>query len=61
MVEFSASGSSTFADPRYNVRYRINDLFVMQEPVGLVTGTLALRGHDLSGELERDALRKAIS
>src|SRR5205814_6579494 len=61
MVEFSASGSSTFADPRYSVRYRINDLFVMQEPVGLVTGTLALRGHDLSGELDIASPRLAVT
>jgi hypothetical protein len=61
MVEFSASGSATFADPRYSVRYRINDLFVMQEPVGLVTGTLALRGHDLSGELDIASPRLAVT
>ena len=37
-------GSSTFDNPRYDVRFRINELSVGKEPVGLVTGTLALRG-----------------
>jgi hypothetical protein len=61
MIEFSASGSSTFADPRYTVRYRINDVYVAQEPVGLITGTLALRGHDLSGELDIASPRLAVT
>jgi TamB, inner membrane protein subunit of TAM complex len=61
IIEFSASGSSTFADPRYTVRYRINDVFVAQEPVGLITGTLALRGHDLSGELDIASPRLAVT
>jgi translocation and assembly module TamB len=61
MIEFSASGSSTFADPRYSVRYRINDMFVDQEPVGLVTGTLALRGRDLTGELDIASPRLAVT
>jgi TamB, inner membrane protein subunit of TAM complex len=61
VIEFSASGSSTFAEPRYAVRYRINDVFVAQEPVGLITGTLALRGHDLSGELDIASPRLAVT
>ena len=38
------AGSSTFDDPRYDVRFRITIWRSAQEPVGLVTGTLALRG-----------------
>ena len=44
LIEFNAAGSSTFSDPRYDVHFRMNRLAVAQEPVGLVTGTLALRG-----------------
>src|SRR5207237_7306597 len=49
-IEFTAAGSSTFENPRYDVRFRINELTVGQEQVGLVTGTLALRGPEINGE-----------
>ena len=61
VIEFSASGSSTFEDPRYDVRFRINDMFVAQEPVGQVTGTLALRGDEVSGEFEVASPRLALT
>jgi hypothetical protein len=61
LIEFSASGSSTFEDPRYDVRFRITDMFVAQEPVGQVTGTLALRGQEISGELEVASPRLALT
>jgi hypothetical protein len=61
VIEFSASGSSTFDDPRYDVRFRINDAFVAQEPVGQVTGTLALRGEEVSGEFEVASPRLALT
>lgn len=50
--EFTADGSGTFDAPRYDVRFRVNDLFVGEEGVGQVTGVLALRGDDLSGEFD---------
>ena len=51
-IEFTAGGSGTFEDPRYDVRFRISDLAVKNERVGHVTGTLALRGKELSGEID---------
>ncbi|MQA28818.1 MAG: hypothetical protein GEU82_03120, partial [Luteitalea sp.] len=60
-IEFSASGSGTFVDPRYDVRFRINDMYVSQEPVGQVTGTLALRGQEISGEAEVASPRLALT
>jgi len=60
-LEFVAGGSGTFVDPRYDVRFRINDLMAGEEPVGQVTGNLALRGNDLSGEFDVASPRLAIS
>ena len=60
-VEFTAGGSGTFETPRYDVRFRIADLSVSSEPVGQVSGTLALRGNELSGEIEVASPRLAIT
>ena len=61
LASFSAAGSSTFDNPRYDVRFRIDDLFVAEEPVGLVTGTLALRGREVNGEIDVSSPRLAIT
>src|SRR5262245_60316974 len=61
VVEFTAAGSSTFENPRYDVRFRINDLAVGKEPVGLVTGTLALRGQEVNGEVDVSSSRLAVT
>ena len=59
--EFSASGSGTFDQPRNDYRFRVNDLFVGEEGVGQVTGALALRGTELSGEVDAASPRLAIT
>ena len=61
LLEFSASGSATFDNPRYDVRYRVNELYVAQEPVGLVSGTLALRGQEVNGDVEIASSRLAVT
>jgi autotransporter translocation and assembly factor TamB len=60
-IELSAGGSGEFESPRYDVKFRIADLTVANEPVGQVTGTLALRGNELSGELDVTSSRLAIT
>ena len=60
-VDFSAGGSGAFENPRYDVKFRIADLTVSNEPVGQVGGTLALRGNELSGEVEVTSSRLAIT
>ena len=60
-IEFSAGGSGAFESPRYDVKFRIADLTVSSEPVGQVNGTLALRGNELSGEVEVTSSRLAIT
>ncbi len=61
LIDFTASGSSTFAEPRYDVRFRMNSLTLAQEPVGLVTGTLGLRGTELIGEVEASSEKLALT
>jgi hypothetical protein len=61
LVEFSAGGSGTFEQPRYDVRFRVDDLFVAEEGVGQVTGSLALRGKELSGDINAASPRLALT
>jgi translocation-and-assembly-module (TAM) inner membrane subunit TamB-like protein len=60
-IGFSAGGSGTFETPRYDVKFRTNDLSVVNEPVGQVTGTLAMRGNELNGEVDVTSSRLAIT
>ena len=61
LLDFNAGGSSTFDNPRYDVRFRFDDLSVAQEPVGLVTGTLGYRGDELIGEIEANSEKLALT
>ncbi len=61
VLEFSAGGSGTFEQPRYDVRFRANDLFIAEEGIGQVTGTLAFRGKELSGEVQAASPRLALT
>jgi autotransporter translocation and assembly factor TamB len=61
VIEFTAGGSGTFDVPRYDVKFRVNDLFVATESVGQVTGTVALRGNELSGEVDMASPRLAVT
>jgi hypothetical protein len=61
VIEFTAAGSSTFEDPRYDVRFVVNELAVGKEAVGLVTGALALRGQEINGEADVSSARLAVS
>jgi hypothetical protein len=60
-VEFSAAGNGTFENPEYDVRFRVSDFTISEEPVGQVTGSLALRGDELSGELDVASSRLAVT
>jgi hypothetical protein len=61
VAEVTASGSGTFEAPRNDFKFRVNDLFVGEEGVGQVSGTLALRGSELSGEIDAASPRLALS
>lgn len=60
-VEFSANGAGTFDEPRYDIKFRANDLFVAKQSVGQVTGALAVRGTELSGEVDAASPRLAVT
>ena len=48
LVEFSASGSGSFDDPRYDVRGTVTDLFVRDEGIGQLSGRMSVRGDELT-------------
>ena len=61
MLDFTAGGSGTFDDPRYDVRGTISDLFVGDEGIGQVIGELTLYGELLTIKLEAASPRLAVS
>jgi hypothetical protein len=61
IAEFSATGSATFDQPRNDYKFRVNDLFIGDEGIGQVTASLALRGTELSGEVDAASPRLAIT
>ena len=61
VADFTAAGSATFSSPRYDVRFRVNDLFIAEEDVGQVTGTLALRGPEVNGTIDATSPRLALT
>ena len=60
-LEFTASGVGQFDDPRYEVRGTIFDLFIGEEEVGQVTGTLDVRDSALALNLEGASSTFAVS
>ncbi len=42
-LDFTASGAGSFKNPRYDVKATIADLFIKDEGIGQVSGTLSLR------------------
>ncbi len=61
VAEFTASGSGTFDVPRNDFKVRVADLNVGGESVGEVTATLALRGNELSGDINAASPRLALT
>jgi hypothetical protein len=61
VVDFNAAGSGTFEAPRYDVRATLRDLFVADEGVGQVSGTLGINGKLMSVAFEAASPRLAIS
>ncbi|MEO5820317.1 MAG: translocation/assembly module TamB domain-containing protein [Vicinamibacteraceae bacterium] len=62
LLDFSASGSGTFDEPRYSVRGRVVDLFAAEEGLGQLTGRVEVRGDEVSiAQLEGASPRLAVS
>ena len=61
LVQFTAGGSGTFDEPRYDVKVDVQDLFFGDEGLGEVTGRLTIRNELLTYELEAASSRLAVS
>ena len=61
VAEFTANGSGTFDVPRNDFKFRVADVYVRDESVGEVTGTLGLRGNELSVDVDAASTRLAIT
>lgn len=61
VLDFTAGGSATFDEPRYDVKVAVHDLFVGDEGIGQVTGRLAVRDRVLTYEIEAASPRLAVS
>jgi len=61
LAQVNATGSGTFESPRNDFKFRVDDLFVGEEGIGQVSGTLALRGAELSGEIDAASPRLALT
>jgi len=61
LVQFAMDGSGRFADPRFDVEARIDDLFLGDEGIGQVTGRLLRRGTLLTVEVDAASPRLAVS
>ena len=61
LAEFTATGNGTFEVPRNDFRFRVSDAAMTNEPLGQVTGTLALRGTELTGSLDAASPRLALT
>ena len=58
---FTASGVGAFEAPAYDVRGRVDGLFVAGEEVGQVTGRIGVRNEEATLEIEAASSRLAIS
>ena len=61
VLDFSAGGSGTFDEPRYDLKVNVQDLFVDTERIGELTGRLSVRDLLLTYELEAASPRLAAS
>jgi hypothetical protein len=61
LARFTAGGTATFDEPRYDVQIDVQDLFFGDEGIGEVTGRLSVRDDLLTYEVEAASARLAVS
>ena len=61
LLQFSAEGTGTFENPRYDVKLRVDDLFAGDEGIGALTGNLGLRGELVNLSFDAASARLAVS
>src|SRR5439155_212529 len=52
VAAFTANGRGTFDAPRNDITFNVDDVYVNEQSVGQVTGTLALRTRTLGGTID---------
>lgn len=60
-LQFNASGTGTFEEPRYDVKLRVDDLFAADEGIGQLSGRLNIRGEMMTLDLEAASPRLVVS
>jgi hypothetical protein len=60
-LQFNASGTGTFEEPRYDVKLRVDDLFAGDEGIGQLSGRLNIRGEMMTLDLEAASPRLVVS
>jgi hypothetical protein len=60
-ADVTAEGRGTFDAPRNDFRFRVSNLAIAEESIGQVNGTLALRGNDLSGDIDAASPQLALT
>jgi translocation and assembly module TamB len=61
LIDFTAGGSGSFDEPRYDVRATIRDFFAADEGIGQVTGEIGIAGDLMNVKLEAASSRLAVS
>ncbi len=61
LLDFTAGGSATFREPRFDVKLTIEDLFLGEEGVGQINGRLSMRDTVLTYEVEAASPRLTVS
>jgi hypothetical protein len=61
LLQVSANGTGSFENPRNEFKVRVDDLFLADEGVGQITGRVAMRGSQLTMELDAASPRLAVS
>ncbi|HXW05366.1 MAG TPA: translocation/assembly module TamB domain-containing protein [Vicinamibacterales bacterium] len=61
LLQFSATGTGNFDQPRYDVKVGIDDLFAGDEGIGTVTGVIGLRDELLTLTFEAGSPRLAVT
>jgi hypothetical protein len=60
-IDFTAGGSGTFDEPRYDVRGTVSDFYLGDEGLGQVIGALSIAGDTMTVRLEAASPRLAVS
>ena len=61
ILQFTASGTGTFEEPRYDVKVRVDDLFAGDEGIGHLNGQIGLRRELVTVSFDAASARLAVT